>query len=430
MEKYKFNRNKLQRDSADRKVRYKLYKAGTRWLVAGMATLTFGISAFALPQEVKADTTATDGSDSNVATIDQSVTAPKQVTLHNTSTATSTPAAATQTQEGTAVKSASADSTAQATTTQGAATPTTDSKAATQTTTKAATTDSSKTAAPAATDTKAAAQTATKTAATQAPATDTKVATPTAAKTDAMQTPTTDSSKTADASAQQSATDTKTDASAKSADIQKTDLGSTDTQLIDAVKTAAAAEFAKTGKAQEITALDPAESGSTDTSEFNLDNQFGIPQAVYDKTDPTKVDTPAKGSVTYDQATNTLTINLANDYELTQSQVAAIKQIAGWSGTGSNTTAPMTITGQSSFISNGKDGLGNRISISRDPLVYNHIDMENIGGDFPDGDNGNAFGLFLTSSVRFGTDNRYMVIILVGNQFIRITLLMLNVICC
>ncbi|MCH5461327.1 KxYKxGKxW signal peptide domain-containing protein [Lactobacillus sp. LC28-10] len=385
MEKYKFNRQKLQRDSADRKVHYKLYKAGTRWLVAGMATLTFGISAFALPQEVKADTVATDGSNSNTTTIDQSATALKQVTLHNTSTATSTPAT-TQTQQGTAVKSTSADSTAQATTTQGTATPTTDSKTATQTTTKAATTDSSKTAAPAATDTKVAAQTA--------------------AKTDAMQTPTTDSSKTADASAQQSATDTKTDASAKSADIQKTDLGSTDTQLIDAVKTAAAAEFAKTGKAQEITALDPAESGSTDTSEFNLDNQFGIPQAVYDKTDPTKVDTPAKGSVTYDQATNTLTINLANDYELTQSQVAAIKQFAGWSGTGSNTTAPMTITGQSFFISNSKDGLGNRISISSDPLVYNHIDMENIGGDFPDGDNGNAFGLFLTSSVRIGTDNQ------------------------
>ncbi|GAX07981.1 mucus-binding protein precursor, LPXTG-motif cell wall anchor [Secundilactobacillus silagincola] len=353
MEKYKFNRNKLQRDTAERKVRYKLYKAGTRWLVAGMATLTFGISAFALPQEVKADTTATDGSDSNVATIDQSVTAPKQVTLHNTSTATSTPAT-TQTQQGTAVKSTSADSTAQATTTQGTATPTTDSKAAAQTATKAATADSSKTAASTATDTKTAAPTAAK-----AAATDTKAAAPTT-ETDAAQAPTTDSTKTVDANAQQSATDTKTDASAKSADadIQKTDLGSADLAQVDAAKKAAAAEFAKTGKAQVITASDPTNPDGTDTTATGTnpattDTTSTIPATIFP--DGTSVGdqiglTPKEGTATYDAASNTVDVELADGYSLTQDQVNKLKAYADW--TDDDSSNPDTLKNDKNIVGN------------------------------------------------------------------------------
>ena len=62
MEKYKFKTQKLVQDTAERKVRFKLYKAGTRWLVAGMATLTSDQVVLHY-QTGKADAAPTDGSD-------------------------------------------------------------------------------------------------------------------------------------------------------------------------------------------------------------------------------------------------------------------------------------------------------------------------------------------------------------------------------
>ncbi|WP_054654806.1 KxYKxGKxW signal peptide domain-containing protein [Secundilactobacillus silagei] len=123
MEKYKFNMQKLARDSVDRKVRFKLYKAGTRWLVAGMATLTFGLTAFSLPGQVKADTAASTNN-GDASTTGRNATAAKQVVLKSSqnnaaSGSTNTPAA---TPAPTAPTNTGTQSPAKATSTTGSTT--------------------------------------------------------------------------------------------------------------------------------------------------------------------------------------------------------------------------------------------------------------------------------------------------------------------
>ncbi|WP_171001239.1 KxYKxGKxW signal peptide domain-containing protein, partial [Secundilactobacillus hailunensis] len=96
MEKYKFNRQKLECDTAERKVRFKLYKAGTRWLVAGMATLTFGLGAFSAPEQVKADTNSSTGESDTSSSTTKNVTGPNQVALKSSQNNAATSSTTTQ----------------------------------------------------------------------------------------------------------------------------------------------------------------------------------------------------------------------------------------------------------------------------------------------------------------------------------------------
>ncbi|MTV82938.1 mucin-binding protein, partial [Secundilactobacillus folii] len=54
------NNHNLVRDSSIKKQRYKLYKAGKLWLVAGLTTLSLGLAQFGLASEVKADSATND----------------------------------------------------------------------------------------------------------------------------------------------------------------------------------------------------------------------------------------------------------------------------------------------------------------------------------------------------------------------------------
>ncbi|WP_054760527.1 KxYKxGKxW signal peptide domain-containing protein [Secundilactobacillus collinoides] len=68
MEKFNKQRRQLQQGMGDRKEHYKLYKAGKTWLIAGIATVTFGVTAtLNTTQHVFADNTATSSSSSDTA---------------------------------------------------------------------------------------------------------------------------------------------------------------------------------------------------------------------------------------------------------------------------------------------------------------------------------------------------------------------------
>ncbi|WP_125709584.1 mucin-binding protein [Lacticaseibacillus porcinae] len=61
---------KLARDTVDKRVRFRLYKSGRNWVIAGMTTLIFGIGIYSTPQLVKADTidnAQTNGDESSIA---------------------------------------------------------------------------------------------------------------------------------------------------------------------------------------------------------------------------------------------------------------------------------------------------------------------------------------------------------------------------
>ena len=94
MKIYTQKRQRLERDLGERKAHFKLYKAGKLWLVAGVATVSFGLYAsFGSITMAQADTTGTTAA-ANTTTDTQS----KTMTLSNSQTPTTTesdPAGAT-----------------------------------------------------------------------------------------------------------------------------------------------------------------------------------------------------------------------------------------------------------------------------------------------------------------------------------------------
>lgn len=90
-------RQRLLHDTQDVKVWYKLYKSGTKWIVAGIATATFGLSIMATP--AKADTVADDPTTStSIATTDSTppvttTTDESTVSANDVATTPSQPAA-------------------------------------------------------------------------------------------------------------------------------------------------------------------------------------------------------------------------------------------------------------------------------------------------------------------------------------------------
>ncbi|ANZ60097.1 mucin-binding protein [Secundilactobacillus paracollinoides] len=240
---------KLMHDENTIIVRPKLYKAGKRWLVAGVTTLSIGLAGVAGASVAKADTTTADADTTAVTTSDSSST---------TSTTASDSAVLTSNSESTAgstTESSASDTPEAATSTT--TTATSDTKTASETTTAPDTTaKTAATTSTAATSTEKQAS-ETSTTDTTAPAASAKTATDsTTAATDvkAAVTP-------AETETTQSQPDTEAPASSTTDnpdEVTVTNLGATDAATLADAKTQAAATYAASGVAQMITAVDAA----------------------------------------------------------------------------------------------------------------------------------------------------------------------------
>lgn len=82
-DKIKRKRQRLVQDSGEKKSRYKLYKAGTKWVVAGVTTVAFtmGLMTYTGSMLVKADSVTNEATDTSSATGDASQLNTKSQTL-------------------------------------------------------------------------------------------------------------------------------------------------------------------------------------------------------------------------------------------------------------------------------------------------------------------------------------------------------------
>lgn len=239
---------KLMHDENTLIVRPKLYKAGKRWLVAGVTTLSIGLAGVAGASVAKADTTTADADTTAVTTSDSSST---------TSTTASDSAVLTSNSESTvdSTTESSASDTPEAATSS-TTTATSDAKTASETTAPDTTAKTAATSSTAATSTEKQAS-ETSTTDTTAPVASAKTATDsTPAATDVKEAVT-----PAETETTQTQPDTETPASSttdNTDEVTVTNLGATDAATLADAKTQAAATYAASGVAQMITAVDAA----------------------------------------------------------------------------------------------------------------------------------------------------------------------------
>ncbi|WP_054702570.1 KxYKxGKxW signal peptide domain-containing protein [Secundilactobacillus odoratitofui] len=104
--------HKLNRDCSTKKEHFKLYKAGKLWLVAGLATVSFGLAQAGFITPAQADTNTADSTseatDANPVVADSSVKLKNTTTVSTSDTATS--ATATTSTSATSTASATSDS--------------------------------------------------------------------------------------------------------------------------------------------------------------------------------------------------------------------------------------------------------------------------------------------------------------------------------
>ncbi|WP_461240389.1 mucin-binding protein [Paucilactobacillus sp. N302-9] len=159
-----------------------------------------------------------------------------------------------------------------------------------------------------------------------------------------------------------------------------TNLGNANAAQVKNAKAAATETYQATGQAQKVTAT----AAVTDISS----------QVGFVNSSAATSDGAFNGTVTYDDTTNTVNIDLATGYQMTQSQVDAVKAFAHLDD--EDPSNDMIITGKSPLISDGKDANGKSIFKSSDPLVFQIEDVQSVGG-LPE--NG-SLGLSVTDSWR------------------------------